>query len=94
MPGESNLELSSFHFNKNRLAKPKKIKNPIASVIDVSMTLVPTAGSLPNLWRSKGMANPANTATKRLINIAIAITPARVQFVRLIGNADMQRIEV
>ena len=50
------------------------MKKPMLSVMAVSNTLVPTAGSSLRWWRTKGMPTPMTAATSRLSIIAMAMT--------------------
>ena len=56
------------------VAKPKKMKKPPLSVTAVINTLVPTAGSRPDLCITNGIITPINAASNKLSVIADIIT--------------------
>jgi len=59
----------SLH-NRKTVARPRSIKNPVLSVVKVSSTLDPTAGSLPNLTAMRGTRAPTIAPTSKLrINV-------------------------
>ena len=59
---------------RNRVARPKKMKNPPVSVIAVIITLEPSAGSRPSFIIVSGMSTPMMAAISRLSTIASVIT--------------------
>ena len=59
------------------MASPKKLKNPIISVNVVKTTELPTAGSIPNFFKVRGITVPKNPANVRFIIIDAAITKPR-----------------
>ena len=59
-----------MNYIKNKVAKPRKDKNPNTSVMVVSITPDAKAGSIFNLSNVNGIIVPAKPATTKLSTIA------------------------
>ena len=66
----ANIRKNIINYIKNKVAKPKKDKNPNTSVIVVSITPDAKAGSIFNLSNVNGIIVPAKPATIKLSTIA------------------------
>ena len=66
------------YYSKIQVDSPKKIRNPILSVVNPSKTAEPIAGSLPILCKIKGTITPTSDATSKFRTKAPAITKPKL----------------
>ena len=62
------------HHTRKTVARPRNIKNPILSVLNVNNTDDPIAGSLPIFCKNNGTSIPTPAPTIKLSSIAPNIT--------------------